>query len=152
MPFSVRDQRTLRESPAPGSAQAFHAVPDWKLLEKENQGDLQSVRDVIEASRSHPFGAVLILRNLLTRNAECVGELLLRYAEPQSAHPHAGVDMRVDGVGGSVREHENLCRSGDRLGHRSTSCAPQNALLHLRLAVEPFFEVPPKSRRQAKGG
>jgi hypothetical protein len=88
------------------------------LLEKENQGDLQSVRDVIEATGSDAVGAVLIVLELLTGNAECVGQLLLRHAEQQSAHPQAGADMRVDGVGGSVREHDNLCRSGDRLGHR----------------------------------
>jgi hypothetical protein len=76
------------------------------------------VRDVLEAIGSNPVGAVLVLLELPTRNAECVGQLLLRHAEQQSAHPHAGADMRVDGVGGSVCEHENLCRSGDRLGHR----------------------------------
>jgi hypothetical protein len=86
------------------------------------------VRDVIEAIGSNPVGAVLILLELLTRNAECVGQLLLRHAEQQSAHPHAGADMRVDGVGGSVREHENLCRSGDGVGHR----------IHLMCVATPF--------------
>jgi hypothetical protein len=121
----------LSESPTPGSAKAFHAVRAWKLLEKEHQGDLESLRDVIKASGSDPVGAVLILRKLLTRDAEFVSQLRLRHAEQQSAHPHVRADMRVDRVDGSVREHENLCRTGDRLGHRirlmrvATPSAPQ---------------------------
>jgi hypothetical protein len=98
------------------------------LLEKENQGDRQRVREVIEAIGSNPVGAVLIVMKLLACHAECVGQLLLRHAEQQSAHPHAGADMGVDGVGGAVRGHANRCRSGDRLGHR----------IHLVCAATPF--------------
>jgi hypothetical protein len=113
------------------------------LLEKENQGDLQSVGDVIEAIGSDPVGAVLIVLDLLAGNAECVGQFLLRHAEQQSAQPHAGADMRVDRVGGSVREHENPGRRQDKPGHR----------IHLMCVAPPFCisdspRKPPKSERQ----
>jgi hypothetical protein len=58
------------------------------------------VGDVHETASAHPIAALLVLLDLLKRQAEPIRQPFLTHAQHYAAHSHAVPDVLVDWTGG----------------------------------------------------
>src|SRR5713101_3769236 len=85
-----------------------------RSLEEKLNGDLENMRDLLQAARPDPIGALLVFLDLLTCEVERIAELFLAHCKHHPAHAHAAPHVLVDRVGGFFCGHnDTLLRSRD---------------------------------------
>jgi hypothetical protein len=65
------------------------------VFEEETGRHAKSVGDLMQAASADPVGALLVFLDLLERDAERRGELLLAHANQESPHADAAADLPV---------------------------------------------------------
>jgi hypothetical protein len=71
----------------------------WQALEEERYRDTQHGRELVKPPGADAIGPFLVFLDLLERDAEPVGDILLTHAERKPAHANALADMLVRRVG-----------------------------------------------------
>src|ERR1700690_2003182 len=90
MPRSCRNLR----------AAEFLALILQLALKHRGEGNVQDFADHEKARRADAVSALLILLNLLKRNAQFLTEAFLGHVELAPAFPHPSADILVDGARG----------------------------------------------------
>ena len=69
------------------------------------------MRDLLQAARADPVGALFVFLHLLKRQAKSIAEFLLAHSEHHAAHAHAAADVLVDRVRCLFSYHHLNCFS-----------------------------------------
>ena len=77
---------------------ASDAVDLGCAFEEERHRHAQRLGNLLQAAGADPVRALLVLLDLLERDAEGVPETFLAHPDHHAAHPDAGTDVLVDGI------------------------------------------------------
>ena len=111
-------------------------------LEEERHRDLQDVGDLLQSAHADAVRALLVLLDLLKRQAKCAAEIHLAHCQHHPAHAHPAADVLVDGIWGLLpdgihyrfRIESTHVPTGTN-ARRSKRCARSEGLLGVMIAT-----------------